>query len=294
MQDELRIRFVSTDDTLAEMSRQKVEHIFKNLIDVFQELKTLCVSQDANFVGLYYQIGKIIEREYEKIRVANDRCRIYGVDFFEEMGAILGRHPRTLWDCRRFFLAYDEQQLEELLACRVNWSHVRPLIKLESEEERQKLAQRIAREHLTADELDAIVFKFRRSEEEGKRKGKEAKVPANLKAAISKLNSWVQTSQNRVLDLLFGERYNLPSEIVSEPPDELTVEQRDEVEHAIEQLELVAEKAKAGASKLREVLPRFDVVFEERKKREDSKSTEENPLRNRGMRRRVNMVSPVG
>lgn len=292
MQDEVRIRFVSTDDTLPKMSRQKVEHIFKNLIDVFQELKTLCVSQDANVVEQCYQIGKIIEREYERLRTANDHCRIHQVDFFEEMGAILGRHPRTLWDCRRFFLAYDEEQLEELLACRVNWSHVRTLITIKSEEERQKLAQRIAREPLTADELDAIVFKFRKSEAAGNRKGKQAKVPANLKAGIRKLNSWVQTSQNRVLDLLFGERYNLPSVIESEPPDELTVEQRGEVEHAIEQLEFVAEKAKAGASKLREVLPRFDVVFEERKKREDSKSSDENPLRNRGMRRRVNIVSP--
>jgi hypothetical protein len=170
----------------------------------------------------------------------------------------------TLSKCRSLAAEYDEAELEVFLTPGLTWTHVRQLLAVPSKPQRQKLIQRVTTENLTAEELQAEILKEGNNRKPGA--GRRAKPPATVNQGIFKLRDWLKKSQTRTLDVLFSDDdgYDLPTEILNEPPDELTAEQYKDLEKSIEELKAISTFTQDAATRLQETLHYVQRVMAQR------------------------------
>lgn len=244
----------------------------EELHNTYQELRNVLDTVVHHVLTSYYRIGESIERNYEKIKAARLSAGLRESEVFAQLAAALGWNEKTLRDCRRFVETYEKQEFQTLLAAPINWTHVRHLLSLPTAPERKKYLEETARNGWTADQLAKAILERKGNRRKGSGRGRT--VPANVGKALSRL---LVTGERYVKDtqsVLFGEAYDVATELAQGSPDHLTEETQDQAREAIQMLEKIANDAQDNANRIRQTMGRLDRVFAARKEDEEKAKRE--------------------
>lgn len=249
-----------TQTTERQKLLEKLRPTLEEIAQTTQDIHRACL------LG-FHRIGRILIRDQEEISGLDPTCRTFQLSgsTLEVVAAEVGIAAPTLSKCKRFAQLYDRSTIDSLTTRKITWSHMRLLLAVPTEPQRDHLIQRISEEHLTADELGRAIQKQFGNRKPGA--GRTARPPASLNKALSILTDGLARSRRLTFERLFSEiddNYDLPTDIRNQPPDELTQQQLDELAKSIVELQELSETAQQVSQRLQETLPYFNRVFADR------------------------------
>ena len=247
---------------------EAIEASIKPIQSQLDEMKALCESQNQYNVQTYFDLGKIIG-DPRVVSVGTD-LTIQRVNLYDVLAELTGRDVRYLHGARMFAAKFSEAQLIKLIEAKVPVTHVRHLVAVSDDSNRDRLIDAVIEQGWTVEELRDAKREVQGNKRPGS--GRPRKVPKDLASGLSSFIKTTESAKNIFEQTLFCEAFDLPSEICSEPPDDLTEEMRDRVQHGIDLLRALVDLEQDYIERLAGALQRFDEVFTERERRQQQEA----------------------
>jgi len=232
------------------------------------ELKPLCrelqpkvEALNENEVRGHFEIGQILKREIPRIeaKLQTQGRSCYGTHLFEHLGVQFDTHPRILRDCAEVADRFTPAQYDaRIVRPGLTWSHARLLAKVPHPIQRESLIDRAIAERLSAKDLGGLIVGDAPTKPRGP--GRSPAKPRNLRQGLDRLGKLSKTFEN-TMAVLFGEEFDIPSEIAEAAPDALTPEIRAVVAECAGQLAAIEQTVKNARSRLKAGLERIDACI---------------------------------
>jgi hypothetical protein len=238
------------------------------------ELKPLCHELTSRLSRLnegtlsgYLGIGELIKREHDIITADSSKSGPdgYGFRFFDRLGAELDIHPDMLRECLKVFECFGAQKYRTLFVDNgATWSHARLLAHVSEPGLRDRLVRQTIADKLSCRELAALVN--RKDPKTPRGPGRAPTTPRSLNAGLSRLRSASKTYHAVMRQALFGEKFDIPTEVEDAPPDTLTPETRAVVAECADKLAEIEQIARDARRRLTTSSERIDACIAEQAK----------------------------
>jgi predicted nuclease of restriction endonuclease-like (RecB) superfamily len=116
-------------------------------------------SVNSAMVEAYWLIGKRIVEEEQK----GKKRAAYGEEIIQTLSIELtkdfgkGFSERSLWDFKKFYLTFCEQEILHTLCAQLSWSHIRLIMRVESKDAQKYYLQESAENHWSVRTLDRNI-----------------------------------------------------------------------------------------------------------------------------------------
>jgi hypothetical protein len=253
-----------------------------------EELKPLAEELKPRFAKLtrenaqgHHEIGHILRQEIGRIE-AESRAQgrsTYGLKVFDRLGIEMDIRPRILRDCVQAADAFSPQEFQSQIVDRgLTWSHARLLAVVADAKTRQSLVEKTVVDGLSADELGHLIVNDKPKKPRGP--GRGVATPRNLREAIDRLRSGSKAFRN-ILDVLFGEAFDLPTAIQNLPPDAFTQQCRAAVAECADHLAALEQIVQTAGQRLKAKLEHIDICIAAQTEQTKTNPTEEKETNNR-------------
>lgn len=93
---------------------------------------------NSELISLYWDLGRMIVEKQEQFKWGEGIVKQLSKDLKVELEGMSGLSPQNLWNMRRFYLAYRDNQILQTLSGEISWSHnVLILDKAKDDKERE-------------------------------------------------------------------------------------------------------------------------------------------------------------
>ena len=181
----------------------------------------------------------------------------------------------------------------------LSWSHARLLAGVFEAKKRQRLIDKVLADKLNATELARLLVAEQPSKPRSP--GRSPAKPRGLPQGLDRLGKLSKSFQN-TMSVLFGEEFDLPSEIAVAAPDTLTPKIRAAVAECADQLAAIEQTAHDASTRLKKGLERIDACIAAQAEQEKAAQAEQNEAQDHRNGRRmparacqgISMIRPPG
>jgi hypothetical protein len=225
-----------------------------------ERLEKELAKAETTIVGKYFAIGKAVNEEIDRLK--NEDQPIYGKNIVGQWAKAVEILPRTLYNTKNVVKNYTRERFDELIKQGVSWSHLCQLISAPTDEDRQRLEEHVAAEHLSVADLKAEISRLLSNL--GGEKKRHAAPRTSVAKALDRLNRAAESLNVLLNDGLFGEKFDIKVAIMENPNDWWTPEIRSQVDAAATLLKNLAQTAQSRASDLTAISHRGQQILQKR------------------------------
>jgi len=232
---------------------------------ICQKCERVVLALQAGVIVGHHRLGQLV-LEAESMITA----RRHAYPIVDRLAADIGISSRLLRLCAQFANTVNAGTLEKIYESGMCWDHLRVLMNQGELAALEEWMQQVKKRGLSASSLEEELRGGKLPSRRGS--GRKACKPSSALAGLTQLHKQMTSTGNR-FDALFSSEFDLADSLKEIPPDELTEEIRDSIDHATSLLQQLAKIAQVHAAALEEASSWMENVFEARRKAELEKLT---------------------